>query len=92
MKKVKSYVHPSNFVSNLERRDKSFLLKCAKKRGISVYVEDRAYDANGTQLRDLCSVFSSNDTQDLNDLWIEYNYVLSLVKRGRTKDVLKELK
>jgi hypothetical protein len=92
MKKVyKKYVHPSNFVSNIEKRDKDFLLKVAKKRNIKIYVDDKAYDGNGTPLKGICSVFSSNTSQDMNDLWIEYNYMLDLVKKGQYKYVMKEL-
>jgi hypothetical protein len=91
MKKDKKYVHPSNFVSNLEKRDRDVLMKCAKKRGIGIYIEEKAFDANGTPLKDLCAVFSNNDSQDLRDLWIEYNYILGLVKKGQTKRVVKEL-
>jgi hypothetical protein len=91
MKKVNKYVHPSNFVSNLDRRDKTFLLKCAKKRGIKISIEDKAFDGNSLPMRDLCAVFSGDKNQDMNDLWIEYNYMLNQIKKGRIKSVMKEL-
>lgn len=80
--KKRKYVHPSNFISNLEKRDKYNLLNAAKKTNTRIYFEDRAFDGNGMPLKDLVAVFSSDEGQDCGDMWLEFNYANTLFRRN----------
>jgi hypothetical protein len=79
----KKYIHSTNFISNLEKRDRYNLLAAAKKTGTRIYFEDKAYDGNGLPLKDMVGVFSSDVTQDYGDMWLEYNYAASQSKKLR---------
>ena len=71
------FVHPKNFISNLHKEDEAFIMKAAKMTSCSVYTDDRGFNRHGMPLKDMISVYSGVEGQDLSQMWIVFNELKS---------------
>ena len=92
LKKRERYVHPHNFLSNLDKRDRDVLQKAADRTDTKIYFEPKAFDGNSRPLKDTVAVFSVDIRQDHGDMWLEFNRIVSLARRGRIKKVVQIMK
>ena len=67
------YSHPTNFLSNLDARDKPAILKAASVTGTQIYIQNKAFDGHGCRLFDCVAILSKDMNQDHTDMWITYN-------------------
>ena len=70
---TEKFVHPPNFISNMDKRDEAAILQAAKSANCSIYTEEKGYNYKGQQLKDMISVYSSIEDQDLSQMWINYH-------------------
>jgi hypothetical protein len=78
-----SYVHPVNFISNLDKRDKYALIRAANSTNTKIYFEEKAYDGKGMPLKDIIGVFSGDTTQNYSSMWSEYNNILREARNAK---------
>ena len=77
-KPPEKFVHPKNFISNMDKVDEEMIMKAAKMTSCSVYVDDRGFNHHGQPLKDTISLYSAVEGQDLSQMWI----IFGELKRG----------
>ena len=63
----------SNFISNLDKKDKDVLIRAAKQTNTQIYIQDKAMDANERKIPGCVGVFAVNENVDTTDMWIAFN-------------------